>query len=88
MEQEADLPRGCDVENLAEVALAFLYLKLHKDGRNHRAWKGLDWDVMQLLHEKGWISDPKNKYRSVVLSDEAAALAEKMFVKHFGGDQG
>ena len=41
---------------------------------------------MNLLHEKGWITDPKNKYKSVVLSDEAVDLAERMFLKHFGAE--
>jgi Mn-dependent DtxR family transcriptional regulator len=32
--------------------------------------------------EKGWISDPKKKARSVWLTDEGARLSEELFQKH------
>jgi hypothetical protein len=35
------------------------------------------------IHERGWISDPKNKNKSVVLSEEAAQLSEEFFEQHF-----
>ena len=46
-----------------EVALALLYLTLHD---RYRAWKGFDWDVLNRLHERGFIEDPVNKTKSVV----------------------
>ena len=55
-----------DKDKVDEGALALLYLTLH-DGC--RAWKGLDWDVMDRLHEKGMIRDPKGKAKSVVLTE-------------------
>lgn len=70
-----------DAEKLAEVALGLLALTLH-DGS--RAWKGLDWGVMNLLYERGWILDPHGKTKSVVLTDTGLALAEKLLLKHFG----
>jgi Domain of unknown function (DUF6429) len=45
-----------------QTVLALLYLGLH-DGV--RAWKGFDWDVMNRLHERGFISDPRSKAKSV-----------------------
>ena len=51
--------------------LALLRLTLH-DGR--RAWKGFDWDSMDRLHKKGWISDPVGKARSVAFTDGRASL--------------
>ena len=48
-----------------------------------RAWKGLDWDVTDLLFEKGWIDDPKNKSKSVSLTDKGTELSEKYFSKYF-----
>ena len=69
-----------DREKLAEVALALLSLSLI----NNRVWKGLDWDLMDLLFEKGWISDPKSKAKSVVLSPDAERLAAEFLEKHFG----
>jgi len=78
------LPDEIDEEKLAEVALAILWLSAHGDPDYLRVWKGLDWDLMNLLHRKGWISDPVGKQKSVVLSDEGAKLAEAYFEKHFG----
>jgi hypothetical protein len=33
-------------------------------------WKSFDWDVMNRLHEKGFISDPVDKAKAVALTDE------------------
>jgi len=63
----SNLPNGIDKDRLAEAALGILSLTLHDDGR---VWKGLDWDLMDLLHEKGWIADPQTKAKSVVLTEE------------------
>ncbi|MBI4502306.1 MAG: hypothetical protein HY700_14245 [Gemmatimonadetes bacterium] len=73
-----------DQEKVDEVALAFLFLTMHKDGSAVRAWKGFDWAVLDRLHEKGWISDPKSKAKSVIMTDEGEALAGRLFAKHFG----
>jgi len=39
---------------------------------------------MDRLFEKGYISDPKRKARSVALSPEGVTKAEELFKKHFG----
>jgi hypothetical protein len=78
------LPDGCDVDKLAEVALGLMYLTLHGDKSCTRAWKGTDWDVLNLLHERGWIGDPKSKAKSVPVTGDGEALAERFFKKHFG----
>lgn len=78
------IPDDADRDKLAEVALAIMWLGAHPDGRMTRVWKGFDWDVTDLLFEKGWISDPKGKTKSVVLSGEAEKLAQESFEKHFG----
>jgi hypothetical protein len=72
-------------EKIDEVALALLSLTLGGDGR---AWKGLDWDVMNRLYDKGWILDPKNKNKSVVFTEEGEAKADELFRKHFVSDSG
>jgi hypothetical protein len=72
-----------DLEKLAEVALALLSLTRFSEGGSARAWKGLDWDVLDLLHERDWIFDPKGKARSVVFTEQGVELAEAAFVKHF-----
>lgn len=77
------LPDGVDTEKLAEIALALLSLTSFTDHGQIRAWKGLDWDVLDLLHERGWIYDPKGKARSVVLTEAGHRLSEEAFTKHF-----
>ena len=69
-----------DTEKVDRAVLALLYLGLH-DGI--RAWKGFDWESMNRLHEKGFISDPRGKTKSVVFTDdgllEARRLLEELF---------
>ena len=77
------LPPDLDREKLSEVALAILGLTAHGAHGLVRAWKGLDWDLLDALFEKGWISDPKGKAKSVVFSDEGARLAGEFLTKHF-----
>jgi hypothetical protein len=69
-----------DTEKIDEAVLALLYLTLH-DGS--RAWKGLDWDALNRLHEKGFISNPISKAKSVVLSDKGLEESERLFSKLF-----
>ena len=75
------LPRDLDSDKLAEAALAILSLTLHDGGR---VWKGLDWDLLDLLHEKGWIVDPHSKAKSVVLTEAGERLATEFLSRHFG----
>ena len=73
-----------DENKIDEVVLALMYLTLHDEVR---AWKGFDFRVLDRLHEKGFIRDPKNKARSVVLTEEGLARSEELFEKHFGQRQ-
>jgi len=77
------IPDDADKEKLAEVALAILWLGVHGVEYETRVWKGIDWDVTDILYEKGWISDPKSKAKSVMLTEEGEKLAEEYFEKHF-----
>lgn len=74
-----------DVDKLDEIVLALLHLNAFADHGITRAWKSLDWDVLDRLHARGLISDPKSKAKSVVLSDEGVQLAAEAFARHFGG---
>ena len=65
-----------------EMVLALLYLTTHEQGT--RAWKGMDWEAMNRLHEKGYIGNPKSKAKSVRLTQEGSQLSEDLFKKHFG----
>ena len=70
-----------DLDRIDEAVLALLYLGLH-DGA--RAWKGFDWDALDRLHEKGLISDPARKAKSVEFSDEGLAASKQAFRRLFG----
>ena len=72
-----------DEEKVDEVVLALLYLTSFTQSGITRAWKGQDWDVLDRLHEKGLISDPKSKAKSVMLSDEAAKESARLFERYF-----
>ena len=71
-------------DKVDEMVLALMYLTTFKDENGMRVWKGLDWDVLDRLHEKGYISNPKSKAKSVGISEEAANRSEDLFKKHFG----
>lgn len=74
-----------DKDKAAEMALALMYLTSMKEKAGGvRAWKSLSWDITDHLFEKGYISDPKGKAKSVWLTDEGARLSEELFRKHFG----
>jgi hypothetical protein len=77
------LPDNLDHDKLAEVALGILSLTAMDDEYGVRVWKGMDWDLTDLLYEKGWICDPAGKQKSMVLTDEGAKLASKYLEKHF-----
>ncbi len=78
------IPENLDQEKLAEIALAILSLSSFGEKIGTRAWKGMDWDVMNILFEKGWISDPVGKQKSVWITEEGVELAEQFLEKHFG----
>lgn len=69
-----------DKDKIDDTALALLYLTLH-DG--YRAWKGMDWDVLGRLHEKGMIADPVGKVKSVVFTEEGLQRAKALFKEMF-----
>ena len=70
-----------DQDKVDDVVLALLNLTLH-DGA--RAWKGFDFGVMDRLYAKGYILDPHNKNKSVVLTQEGLKRSEDLFEKLFG----
>ena len=71
-------------EKADNMALALLHLTTFKEkDQGLRAWKGMDWELMNRLHEKGYISNPKTKSKSVALTDKGAKLSEELFKKYF-----
>ena len=77
------IPEGINQKKLAEAALAILCLTLHGDGYGSRAWKGMDWELTELMYKNGWIQDPKGKAKSVVVTEEGEKKAEEFLRKHF-----
>lgn len=73
-----------DRDKVDDVVLALMVLNFHGDKYETRAWKSFDWDAMDRLYEKGFISDPKSKAKSVAMKDEGLARAEDLFEKLFG----
>ena len=72
-----------DAEKLEQAVLALLHLNMFDEKLGKRTWKALPWSVMDKLHQKGYISDPTTKNKSVWLSDEGAKLSEELFEKLF-----
>ncbi len=69
-----------DQNKVDDAVLALLYLTLHD---YNRAWKGFDWDAMNRLYEKGLIENPRDKNKSVLLTEEGLRLSETLFKKLF-----
>ncbi len=70
-----------DPEKIDRAVLALLRLGLHED---NRAWKGFDWDAMNRLHEKHYISDPVGKAKSVVFTEEGLRESKRLLEEFFG----
>lgn len=69
-----------DTDKVDEAVLTLLHLTLH-DG--DRAWKSFDWDAMSRLHEKGFISNPIGKAKSIVMTEEGLQESERLLKKLF-----
>lgn len=74
-----------DEDKIDDYTLALLYLVTHErhEGFGSRAWKGFDWDTLNRLHEKGYISNPVGKAKSVGMSEEGFLRAKDLFERHF-----
>lgn len=78
------IPDNLDEEKIAEATLAILSLSRINESYGARAWKGIDWDVMNLLFEKRWISDPVGQQKSVEITEEGIELADQFLEEYFG----
>jgi hypothetical protein len=74
-----------DEDKIDEFTLALLYLVTHEreEGFGARAWKGFDWGTLDRLHQKGYISNPEKKTKSVVMTEAGYLKAEELFEQHF-----
>ena len=57
-----------NAEKVDALVLALLHLTSSSERGVVRAWKGHDWDALDRLHQKGLISDPKSKAKSLCLA--------------------
>src|SRR5260370_42375854 len=76
-----------DSDRIDDAVLALLHLGLHD---KCRTWKGFDWDAMNRLHEKGYISDPVGKTKSVVFTEDGLRRSQELFREMFminGGEK-
>ncbi len=75
-----------DTDKVDEAVLALLHLTTFEDHGVVRAWKGQDWDALNRLYEKDLIGNPKNKAKSVILSNKGQKRSAELFAKLFGKD--
>jgi hypothetical protein len=72
-----------NTDKIDDAVLALLHLTSFTEGKGEfsstRAWKGHDWEALDRLHQKGLISDPKSKAKSVALSKEGGQKTEALF---------
>lgn len=76
-----------DENKIDDYTLALHYLVTHERhaGSAARAWKGFDLDTLNRLHEKGYLSNPVGKTKSVAMSEEGFLRAKELFERHFVG---
>jgi hypothetical protein len=65
-----------DQDKVDQPVLALLYLGQHEGSRT---WKTFDWEVMGRLHEKGYITDPVGKAKSVHFTEEGLRESKRLF---------
>ena len=73
-----------DPDKIDDAVLALLQLGLHEE---YRVWKGFDWEAMNRLHEKGLITDPVSKAKSVGLTARGMEESTRLLVQLFGMDE-
>ena len=69
-----------DDDKIDEAVLALLWLTLHDECR---AWKGMDWAVLDRLYKKGLIHNPVTRAKSVMFTEEGLKVSEVLFRKLF-----
>jgi hypothetical protein len=75
-----------DKHKVDEMVLALLYMTMFEERSGLRAWKGHDWDALDRLHQKGYISDPRSKAKSVVVTEKGAKRSRELFEMYFGSE--
>lgn len=63
--------------------LALLSAYSSDDGNT---WKGFDFEIMNRLHERGFISNPVNKNKSIWLTEEGQERGRQIAEQLFGAE--
>jgi len=63
-------------DKIDNAVLALLQLGLHN---GDRVWKSFDWEAMNRLHEKGYITDPVGKTKSVIFTEQGLQESDRLF---------
>jgi hypothetical protein len=71
-------------DKLMEDTVLALLAALSSDDGN--AWKGFDFEIMNRLHEQGFISNPVNRNKSVWLTEEGLERGRAIAARLFGGN--
>ncbi|WP_372436723.1 DUF6429 family protein, partial [Pandoraea sputorum] len=69
-------------EKLIEYAVLALLVAFRSEYGN--AWKGFDFEIMNRLHEHGFISNPVNKRKSIWLTAEGLERGRQIADQLFG----
>ena len=75
-----------DYNKLDKTVLALLWhgcFKFKKTDPHPCAYKSYDWDIMNRLHEQGYISDPQSKAKSVLLTEKGEEASRQLFEELF-----
>ena len=76
-----------DDAKIEDAVLALLAMYSFDGGRS---WKGFDFGVMDRLSEKGYISEPKGKAKSVYVTEDGLKrgfeIAKQLFGNNLGND--
>lgn len=74
-------------DRIDELTLALLSLGIHRSKGRTRARKGFDEDALFRLHDRGLISTPETKNKSVVITDEGVELARRLLQRYLDDDR-
>ncbi|MBV4485235.1 hypothetical protein HU727_006500 [Pseudomonas sp. SWRI153] len=70
-----------DEKLIDDAVLALLAAYSSDDGN---AWKGYDFEIMNRLHERGLISNPVNRNKSIWLTGEGLERGRQIAGRMFG----
>jgi tetratricopeptide (TPR) repeat protein len=68
-------------EKIDDAVLALLHLGLHD---HNRVWKTFDWETMNRLHARGFISNPVGRTKSVALTPDGEERSRRLLQQIFG----